>query len=122
MFTMATQFTNCLWISISTLIWSGGISGGIPKTTTVAPEADDFKESFHFFPNNQQVTVRLIKNQNMLPEGALTDDVLDTINTNHDLRRFPLSYHSIKRFFFNLDVAHFACKIIVNARSSYSEE
>jgi hypothetical protein len=55
----------------------------------------------HFFPDNQQAFVRLI---NKLPEGALTDDVLDTINTTHDLRRFSLSYHSIKRFFFNLDV------------------
>jgi hypothetical protein len=58
----------------------------------------------HFFPNNQQVIVRLIKNRNMLPDGALTDDVVDTINTTHDLRRLLLSYHSIKRFFFNLDV------------------
>jgi hypothetical protein len=82
--------------------WSGGIPGGIPQTTTAAPEAD--KESLHFFPNNQQVIVRHIKNRNKLPEGALTDDVLDTINTSHDLRRFPLSYHSIKRYFFNLDV------------------
>jgi hypothetical protein len=40
----------------------------------------------------------------MLPEGALTDDVVDTINTTHDLRLFPLSYHSIKRLVFNLDV------------------
>jgi hypothetical protein len=85
---------------------SGGISGGIPKRTTVAPEADNHKESLHFFPNNQQVTVRHIKNRNMLPEGALTDDVLDTINTTHDLCRFFLSCHSIKRFFFNLDVIH----------------
>jgi hypothetical protein len=28
-------------------------SGGIPKTTTMATEADDHKESLHFFPNNQ---------------------------------------------------------------------
>jgi hypothetical protein len=82
---------------------SGGIPGGIPKTTTTAPDADDHKKSLHSFPNHQQVTVRLIINRNMLPEGALTDDVLDIINTTHDLRRFPLSYHSIKRFFFNLD-------------------
>jgi orotate phosphoribosyltransferase-like protein len=33
--------------------WSGGVSGGIPKTTTVAHEADDHKESLHFFPSNQ---------------------------------------------------------------------
>jgi hypothetical protein len=66
--------------------WSGGI-----HTTTVTSEADDHKESLHFFPNNQQFIVRLIKNRNMLPEGALTDDVLDTINTSHDLRRFHLS-------------------------------
>jgi hypothetical protein len=84
--------------------WSGGIPGDIPQTTTAAPGADDHKESLHFFPNNQQVIVRLIKNRNRLPEGALTDNVLDTINSSHDLRRFPLSYHSIKRFFFNLDV------------------
>jgi hypothetical protein len=77
---------------------------GIQKTTTVAPVADDHKKSLHFLPHSQQVTVRLIKNRNMLPEGALTDNVLDTINT-HDLRHFPLSYHSIKRFFFNLDVS-----------------
>jgi hypothetical protein len=75
---------------------SGGIPGGIPQITTEAPEADDHKESLHFFPNNQQVTVHFIKNRKMLPEGALTDDVLDTINTSHDLCRFPLSYHSIK--------------------------
>jgi hypothetical protein len=30
--------------------------------------------------------------------------VLDTINTTHDLCRFPLSYQSIKRFFFYLSV------------------
>jgi hypothetical protein len=84
--------------------WSGGISGGILKITTVAPEAEDHKESLHFFHNNQQVTARLIKYRNRLPEDALTDDVLDTINTTHDIRRFSLSYHSIKRFFFNLDV------------------
>jgi hypothetical protein len=77
-----------------------GIPSGIPKTTTVAPEADNHKESLHFFPNNQHVIVRLIKNRNKLPEGALTDDVLDTIYTTHDLRHFPLSYYSIKRFFF----------------------
>jgi hypothetical protein len=79
-------------------------SGGIPKTTTVAPEADDHIESLHFFPNNQQISARLIKNRIMLSEGALTDDVLDTINTTLDLCRFPLSYHFIKQFFFNLDV------------------
>jgi hypothetical protein len=84
--------------------WSGGIPGDIPQTTTAAPEVDDHKESLHFFPYNQQVIFRLIKNRNMLSEGALTDDVLDTINSTHDLRRFPLSYHSIKRFFFNVDV------------------
>jgi hypothetical protein len=33
--------------------WSGGIPGGIPQTRTEAPEADDHKESLHFFPNNQ---------------------------------------------------------------------
>jgi hypothetical protein len=56
--------------------WSGGIPGGIPQTTTAAPERDNRKESLHFFPNNQQITVRLIKNRNMLPECALMDDVL----------------------------------------------
>jgi hypothetical protein len=40
--------------------WSGGIPGGIPPTRDEAPEADDHKESQHFFPNNQQVIVRLI--------------------------------------------------------------
>jgi hypothetical protein len=104
--------------------WSGGISDGIPKTwSTVAPEADDHKESLHFFPNNQQVTVRLIQNQNILPDGALTDDVLDTINTTHDLRRFLLSYHTIKRFSSTLtssQVAHPACKTVVNASSKTS--
>jgi hypothetical protein len=60
-------------------MWSGGIAGGIPKTTTVAPEVDDHKESLLFFPNNQQVTVRLIKNRKVLPGGTFTDDVLDTI-------------------------------------------
>jgi hypothetical protein len=40
----------------------------------------------------------------MLLEGALTDDVQDTIDTTYDLCRFPLSYHSIKQFFFDLDV------------------
>jgi hypothetical protein len=49
--------------------WSGGIPGGTPQTRTEAPEADDHKESLHFFPNNQQVIVRLIKNRNKLPEG-----------------------------------------------------
>jgi hypothetical protein len=61
--------------------WSGGITGSVPQTTTEAPEDDDHKESLHFFPNNQQVIVRLIKNRN----------------------KFQPSYHSIKRFFFNLD-------------------
>jgi hypothetical protein len=75
--------------------WLSGISGGIPKTTTVAPEADDHKKSLHFFPNNKQVTVRLIKNRKMLPKGALTDDLLDNFNATHDLCRFLLSYHSI---------------------------
>jgi hypothetical protein len=83
--------------------WSGGDPGDIPNTTTVTHEADDHKESLHFFPNNQLI-VRLIKTLNMLPEDALTDDVLDTINTTHNLLRFLLSYHSIKRFFFNPDV------------------
>jgi hypothetical protein len=96
--------------------WPGGIPGDIPQTTTEAPEADDHKESLHFFPNNQQVIVRLIKNRNTLPEGALTDDVLDTINTSHDLRRFPLSYHSIKRFFFNLDVIPRRASRVQNSR------
>jgi hypothetical protein len=77
---------------------------GQVATTTTAPDADNHKESLHFFPNNQQVIVRLIKNRNRLPEGAFTDDVLHTINTSHDLCRFSLSYHSIKRYFFNLDV------------------
>jgi hypothetical protein len=54
--------------------WSGGIPGDIPQTTTEAPEADDHKESLHFFPYNQPVIVRLIKNRNKFPEGALTDD------------------------------------------------
>jgi hypothetical protein len=31
---------------------SGGIPGGTSNTTTVAPEADDHKESLHFFRNN----------------------------------------------------------------------
>jgi hypothetical protein len=96
--------------------WSGGIAGGIPQTTTAAPEADDHKESLHFFPNNQQIIVRLIKNRNKLPGGALTDDVLDTINTSPDLRRFPLSYHSIKRFFFNLDVIPCRAPRVQNSR------
>jgi hypothetical protein len=98
--------------------WSGGIPGGIPQTTTEVVEADDHKESLHFFPNNQQVIVRLIKNRNQLPEGALTDDVLHfyTINTSHDLRRFPLSYHSIKRFFFNLDVIPRRAPRVQNSR------
>jgi hypothetical protein len=52
--------------------WLGGIPSGIPQTRTEASEADDLKESLHFFPNNQHVIVRLIKNRN---------DVLDTINT-----------------------------------------
>jgi hypothetical protein len=60
-------------------------SGGIPQTTTAAPEADDHKESLHFFSNNQQIIVRLIKNRSKLPEGALTDDVLDTSNTTYAL-------------------------------------
>jgi hypothetical protein len=84
--------------------WSGSIADVIPQTMTAVPEADGHKESLHFFPNNQQVIVSLIKNRKRLPEGVLTDDVLDAINTTHNLRRFPLSYHSIKRFFFNLDV------------------
>jgi hypothetical protein len=96
--------------------WSGGIPGGIPQTTTEAPEADDHKESLHFFPNNQQVIVCLIKNRNKLPEGALTDDALDTINTSHDLRRFPLSYNPIKRFFFNLDVIPRRAPRVQNSR------
>jgi hypothetical protein len=96
--------------------WSGGIPGGIPQTTTAAPEADDHKESLHFFPNNQQVIVQLIKNRNKFPEGALTDEVLDTINTTHDLRRFPLSYHCIKQFFFNLDVIPRRAPRVQNSR------
>jgi hypothetical protein len=96
--------------------WSGDISGDIPNTTTEAPEADDHKESLHFFPNNQKVIVRLIKNRNMLPEGALTDDVLDTINTTHDLHSFSLSYHSIKQFFFNLDVTPSRAPRVQNSR------
>jgi hypothetical protein len=55
--------------------WSDGILGGLPKTTTMAPEANDHKESLHFFPNIQQVNgflISLIKNRNMLPEGSLT--------------------------------------------------
>jgi hypothetical protein len=79
-------------------------SDGIPKTTT-----DDHKESLHFFPNNQQVTVRLIKNRNMPPEGALKDDVLDTINTA------PIvpsnDFYSILTSF---SVVH-ECKIIVRS-------
>jgi hypothetical protein len=96
--------------------WSGGIPGGVPQTRDEAPEADNHKESLHFFPNNQQVIVRLIKNRNKLPEGALTDDVLDTINTSHDLRRFPLSYHSIKRFFFDLDAIPRRAPRVQNSR------
>jgi hypothetical protein len=37
--------------------------------------------------------------------------VLDTIDTSHDLRRFPLSYHSIKRFFFNLAIPRRAPRV-----------
>jgi hypothetical protein len=96
--------------------WSGGIPGGIPQTRTEAPEADNHKESLHFFPNNQQVIVRLIKNRNKLREGVLTDDVLDTINTSHNLRCFPLSYHSIKRFFFNLDAIPRRAPRVQNSR------
>jgi hypothetical protein len=66
--------------------------------------------------NNQQVFVRLIKSRNRLPEGALTDDVLDTVNTSHDLRRFPLFYHSIKRFFFNFDVIPRRAPRVQNSR------
>jgi hypothetical protein len=93
--------------------WSGGIPGGMPKTTTVAPEVDDHKESSHFFPNNQQVTVHFIKNRNMLPEGALTDDVLDAA--------FPSPIIPSNKFFSSTStsfrVAHPACKIIVNVSS-----
>jgi hypothetical protein len=96
--------------------WSGGIPGGIPQTTTAATEADEHKESLHFFPNNQQVIVRFIKNWNKLPEGALTDEVLDSINTTHELRRFPLAYHSIKRFFFNLDAIPRRAPRVQNSR------
>jgi hypothetical protein len=96
--------------------WSGGIPGSINKSTTAVPEADDHKESLHFFPNNQQVIVRLIRNRNRLPEDALTDDVLDTINTTHDLRRFLLSYQSIKRFSFNLDVIPRRAPRVQNSR------
>jgi hypothetical protein len=60
--------------------WSGGDPGGIPQTTTEAPETEDHKESLHFFPNNQQVNVRLIKNRNKL----------DTSNTT-----YALSFHVI---------------------------
>jgi hypothetical protein len=74
--------------------WSGGIPDGIPQTTTVAPEADDNTESLHFFPSNQQVIVHLIENRNMLPEGALTDDVLDTINTT-----YALTFHVTDRYY-----------------------
>jgi hypothetical protein len=42
--------------------------------------------------------------------------VLDTIDTSHDLRRFPLSYHSIKRFFFNLDVIPRRAPRVQNSR------
>jgi hypothetical protein len=52
---------------------------------TAVPEADDHKESLHFFSNNQQIIVHLIKNRNKLPAGALTDDVLDTSNTTYAL-------------------------------------
>jgi hypothetical protein len=91
--------------------WSGGIPGGIPKTTTVAPEADDHKESLHFFSNNQQITVRLIKNRTMLSEVALTDDVLDTINTTHDLL---LTFH--QTIFFYLDVISRRAPRVQNSR------
>jgi hypothetical protein len=37
--------------------WSGGFPGGTPQTRTEALEADDHKESLHFFLNNQQVIV-----------------------------------------------------------------
>jgi hypothetical protein len=52
--------------------WSGGIPGGVPQTTTAAPEADDHKESLHFFPYNQKFIVRLIKNRNMHPDTSNT--------------------------------------------------
>jgi hypothetical protein len=93
--------------------WSRGIPA---QTTTATSEVDDHKESLHFFPNNQQVIVRLIKKRNKLTEGALTDDVLDTINTSQDLRRFPRFYHSIKRFFFNLDVIPRLAPRVQNSR------
>jgi hypothetical protein len=96
--------------------WSGGIPGGIPQTTIAAPEVNDHKGSLHFFPNNQQVIVRLIKNRNKLPEGALTDDLPDITNTSHDLRRFPSSYHSIERFFFNLDAIPRRAPRVQNSR------
>jgi hypothetical protein len=42
--------------------------------------------------------------------------VLDTINTSHDLNRFPLSYHFIKRFFFNLDAIPRRAPRVQNSR------
>jgi hypothetical protein len=42
--------------------------------------------------------------------------VLDTINTSHDLRHFPLSYYSIKRFFFNLDTIPRRAPRVQNSR------
>jgi hypothetical protein len=47
--------------------WSGGISGGISKTTTLDP---DHKESFHFFPNNQQVSRIKLTNRLISAEHA----------------------------------------------------
>jgi hypothetical protein len=42
--------------------------------------------------------------------------VLDTINSSHDLRRFPLAYHPIKRFFFNLDAIPRRAPRVQNSR------
>jgi hypothetical protein len=53
----------------------GGIPGGIhlkQRPRLLKPT---------IFSNNQLVIARLIKNRNKLPEGALSDDVLDTSNT-----------------------------------------
>jgi hypothetical protein len=91
--------------------WSGGIPGSIPKTTTEAPEADDFKESLHFFPNNQQVIFRFIKIRNKLPEGALTDAVSRFLITpSNDSSLISTSFHLV----------HPECKTVDNASSKLS--
>jgi hypothetical protein len=41
--------------------WSGGIPSGIPQTRDEAPEADDHKESLHFFPYNHRLLSASLK-------------------------------------------------------------